>query len=47
MIMGRDLISELKLVFDFDNKSITWDDIDLPLKLKGRGVVVTNYTETY
>jgi hypothetical protein len=35
MIIGRDLISELKLVLDFDTQYITWDGIDQPMK-RGR-----------
>jgi hypothetical protein len=43
MIMGRDLMSELKLVLDFDTKAIYWDNIDQPMKLQGGGAVKTNY----
>jgi hypothetical protein len=32
MIIGRDLISELKLVLDFDTQCISWDGIDQPMK---------------
>jgi hypothetical protein len=32
MILGRDLISELKLFLDFDTQCITWDNIDQPMK---------------
>jgi predicted aspartyl protease len=32
MIIGRDLISELKLVIDFETQCITWDGIDQPMK---------------
>jgi hypothetical protein len=35
MIIGRDLISELKLVLDFDTQCITWDGIDQPMKTQG------------
>jgi hypothetical protein len=35
MIIGRDLISELKLVLDFDTQCITWDGIDQPMKSQG------------
>jgi hypothetical protein len=35
MNIGRDLISELKLVRDFDTQCITWDDIDQPMKTQG------------
>jgi hypothetical protein len=37
MIIGRDLITELKLVLDFDNQSMTWDGIDQPMKTQGGG----------
>jgi predicted aspartyl protease len=32
MIIGRDLITELKLVIDFDIQCITWDGVDQPMK---------------
>jgi hypothetical protein len=35
MIIGRDLIPELKLVLDFDTQCITWDGIDRPMKSQG------------
>jgi hypothetical protein len=35
MIIGRDLISELKLVLDSDTQCITWDGIDQPVKSQG------------
>jgi hypothetical protein len=35
MIIGRDSISELKLVLDFDTQCITWDGIDQPMKQQG------------
>jgi hypothetical protein len=35
MIMGRYLISELNLILDFDTKSISWDNIDQPMKSQG------------
>jgi hypothetical protein len=35
MIIGRYLISELKLVLDFDTQCITWDGIDQPMKSQG------------
>jgi hypothetical protein len=35
MIIGRDLISELKLALDFDTQCITWDGIDQPMKTHG------------
>jgi hypothetical protein len=35
MIKGRDLISELKLVLEFDTQCITWDNIDQPMKQQG------------
>jgi hypothetical protein len=35
MNIGRDLITELKLVLDFDTQCITWDGIDQPMKLQG------------
>jgi hypothetical protein len=38
MIIGRDLITELKIVLDFDTQCITWDGIDQPMKLKGGGL---------
>jgi hypothetical protein len=38
MIMGWDLISGLKLIMDFDTKSITWDYIiNQPMNLQGGG----------
>jgi hypothetical protein len=30
--MDRDLITELKLILDFDTQCITWDNIDQPMK---------------
>jgi hypothetical protein len=38
MIIGRDLISEVKLVLDFDTQCITWDGIDQPMKTQGEGL---------
>jgi hypothetical protein len=35
MIIGRDLISELILVLDFDTQFITWDGFDQPMKTQG------------
>jgi hypothetical protein len=35
MIIGIDLVTELKLVLDFDTQRITWDDIDQPMKTQG------------
>jgi hypothetical protein len=35
MIIGRDLITELKLVLGFDAQCITWDCIDQPMKTQG------------
>jgi hypothetical protein len=35
MIIDRDLISELKLVLDFDTQCITWDRIDQPMRTQG------------
>jgi hypothetical protein len=43
MITGRDLISELKLVLDYDTQCITWDDIDQPTKTQG-GATKRNYS---
>jgi hypothetical protein len=44
MIIGRDLITELKLVFDFDTQCITWDNIDQPLKQQGGRGLKRNYS---
>jgi hypothetical protein len=35
MIMGRDSISELKLVLDVDTQCMTWYGIDQPMKSQG------------
>jgi hypothetical protein len=35
MIIGIDLISELKLVLDFDTQCLTWDGTDQPIKTQG------------
>jgi hypothetical protein len=35
MTIGQDLITELKLVLDFDTQYITWDNIDQPMKQQG------------
>jgi hypothetical protein len=35
MIIGRNLISELKLALDFDTQCISWDGIDQPMKSQG------------
>jgi uncharacterized DUF497 family protein len=35
MIIGRYLITELKLVLDFNTQCITWDGIDQPIKTQG------------
>jgi hypothetical protein len=44
MIMGLDLISELKSMIDFDTKSLSWDNIDQPMKSQvGGGRVERNY----
>jgi hypothetical protein len=39
IIMGHDLISDLKLVLYFDTKSISWDNIDQPAYEITKGVV--------
>jgi hypothetical protein len=46
--MGRDLISELKLVFNFNTKIISWHNIDQSIKLQG-GVFkqTTHYENIY
>jgi hypothetical protein len=43
MIIGRDLITELKIVLDFDTQCIACDGIDQPMKLQG-GVTKRNYS---
>jgi hypothetical protein len=35
MMIGRDLISELKLFLDFDTQCISWDGIDQPMRSQG------------
>jgi uncharacterized DUF497 family protein len=35
MIIGRDFITELKIVLDFRTQCFTWDSIDQPMKLQG------------
>jgi hypothetical protein len=35
IVIGRDLITEIKIVLDFDTQCITWDGIDQPIKLQG------------
>jgi hypothetical protein len=45
MIIGRDLIPELKIVLDFDTQCITWDGIDQPMKLQGELQKETTYYE--
>jgi hypothetical protein len=45
MIVGRDLILELKLVLDFDTQCITWDTIDQPMKQQGELEKETTYYE--
>jgi hypothetical protein len=35
MIIGRDLITELNLVLDFDTQCIPWGSIDQPMKSQG------------
>jgi hypothetical protein len=35
IIIGRDLISELKLALDFDTQCLTWDGIDQPMRSQG------------
>jgi hypothetical protein len=37
MIIGRDFITELKIVLDFETQCITWDGINQPMKLQGEG----------
>jgi hypothetical protein len=43
MIIGRDLISELKLVLDFETQCISWDSIDQPMNTQG-GATKRNYS---
>jgi hypothetical protein len=43
MIIGRDLISELKVVLDFDTQCISWDGTDQPMKSQG-GATKRNYS---
>jgi hypothetical protein len=48
MIIGRDLITELKMVLYFDTQCITWDGIDQPIKLQGRlQKETTHYEDLY
>jgi hypothetical protein len=35
MIIGCDLITDLKLVLDFDTQCIVWDHIDVPMTHQG------------
>jgi hypothetical protein len=35
MIIGRDVITELKIILDFETPCITCDGIDQPMKLQG------------
>jgi hypothetical protein len=48
MMIGRDLITYLKLVLDFDTQCITWDGIYQPMKLQG-GIQkeTTHYEDLY
>jgi hypothetical protein len=43
MIIGRYLITELKLVLDFDTQCITWDGLVVPMKTQG-GATKRNYS---
>jgi hypothetical protein len=45
MIIGRDLISELKLVLNFDTQCITLDGIKQPMKIQGELQKETNHYE--
>ena len=45
MIMGRDLITELKLIMDFDTQSVTWDNIEQPMKQQGKLAKETTHYE--
>jgi hypothetical protein len=48
MIIGRDLISELKLVLHFDTQCIPWDGIDQPMKTQGElQKETTHYEDLY
>jgi hypothetical protein len=48
MIIGRDLISELKIVLDFDTQCISWDGIDQPMKPQGElPKETTQYEDLY
>jgi hypothetical protein len=48
MIIGGDLISEPKLVLDFDTQCITWDNIDQPMKQQGElQKETTHYDDLY
>jgi hypothetical protein len=48
MIIGRDSITEPRLVLDFDTQCITWDGIDQPMKIQG-GLQkeITHYKDLY
>jgi hypothetical protein len=48
MIIGRDLITELKIVLDSDTQCITWDGIDQPMKVQGElQKETTHYEDLY
>jgi hypothetical protein len=48
MNKGEDLISELKLVLDFDTPCISWDGIDQPMKTQGElQKETTHYEDLY
>jgi hypothetical protein len=48
MIIGRDLITELKLVLHFDTQCITRDGIDQPKKKQGElRKETTHYEDLY
>jgi hypothetical protein len=48
MIIGRDLISELKLVLDFDTQCKSWDGTDQPMKSQGElQKETTHYEDLY
>ena len=33
LILGRDVLHELGIVFNFENKTVTWQKVSIPMKL--------------
>jgi hypothetical protein len=45
MIIGRDIIQDLKIIINYSTQTIIWDDVDIPLKERDSGTTAYHVHE--